>query len=234
MLANFGLNVVPEVRRHLRGIVAELCQYDVHGIHLDYIRYPHDYHLVAREHYPDADEDELMRHADFSYDSYSQGALFDKHGWDVSQKQIKQFRQDSVTRVVRDISYVMQSEKTHMCVLSASVMGDPVGGKNHAYQDSGLWARQRLVDWVVQMNYGTKSFNRHLLSMKKAAGKKRFQTSVVVGVYCKNDASDVLEQLKTIKSSGSRGWALFSYSLLFDKKHQPTQKGRIILSNIRP
>ncbi len=226
--------VIPEVRRHIRGIVGELCGYDVHGIHLDYIRYPHDYHLVAGQHYPKADEKELMRHADFSYDTYSQGALYDKYGWDVSKKQVAEFRCDSVTRVVRDVSYVMQTHKPDGCVLSASVMGDPVDGKKYAYQDSGLWARQGLIDWVVQMNYGTKSFERHLSAMKKAAGRKKFATSVVVGIYCKNDASDLLAQLKSIEESGCRGWAVFSYSFLFDEEHQPTEKGLMLLSKIRP
>ncbi len=226
--------VIPEVRQHIKGIVFELCAYDVHGIHLDYIRYPHDYHMVADQHYPEADKKELMRHADFSYDSYSQGALFDKYGWDVSGKEVAEFRCESVSRLVRDISYVVQSEKPKGCVLSASVMGDPIDGKRYAYQDSGLWARQGLVDWVVQMNYGTKYFLEHLNAMKKVVGRRKFKTSVVVGVYCKNSASEVIEQLDRIKKSGSRGWAIFSYSLLFDRDHNPTEKGRILLPEIRP
>ncbi|MEE9368792.1 MAG: family 10 glycosylhydrolase [Pontiella sp.] len=226
--------VIPEVRQHLRGIVSELCRYDLAGIHLDYIRYPHDYHLVADEHYPDADDKELMRHADFSYDSTSQGVLFEKYGWDVSQKEIKQFRCDSVTRVVRDISYVMQREKPEGCLLTASVMGNPVEGKSRAFQDSGLWARQGLVDWVVQMNYGTKSFDRHLVAMKKAVGKKTFKTAVVVGIYCKNDLDQMIEQVKIVNASGCRGLAVFSYSLLFDEDHHPKEKGRMLLQQIRP
>ncbi|MEA2068097.1 MAG: family 10 glycosylhydrolase [Verrucomicrobiota bacterium] len=226
--------VLPEVRKHLRGIVKELCQYELDGIHLDYIRYPHDYHLVARSHYPDVTEEELMRHADFSYDPASQAALFDKYGWDVSRGKISRFRCDSVTRVVRDLSYVMQMEKPDRCLLTASVMGNPVDGKNLAYQDSGMWARRGLVDWIVQMNYGTKSFNRYLATIEKAAGKKKFGTSVVVGIYCKNDIEDILEQVATVKASGCRGLAVFSYSFLFDGRHRITEKGRMLLPKLRP
>lgn len=226
--------VIPKVRQHLRGIVSELCQYDVDGIHLDYIRYPHDYHLVADEHYPNATKKELMRHSDFSYDSASQDALFKKNGWDVSQQKIMQFRCDTITRVVRDISYTMQQEKPDGCLLTASVMGNPVEGKHRAYQDSGLWARTGLVDWVVQMNYATKSFSHYLAAMKKAAGKKNFKTGVVVGVYCKNDIDELLEQVKLVRASGCRGLAVFSYSFLFDTNHQSTEKGRLLLQQIRP
>ena len=226
--------VLPEVREHLRGIVAELCEYDVDGIHLDYIRYPHDYRLVAAQRYPDATDEEILRHADFSYDPASQAALFDRYGWNVSKRKITQFRCDSVTRVVQDISYVMQLRKPGACVLSASVMGNPVEGKSHAYQDSGSWARKGLVDWVVQMNYGTTSFDRYLKGMKKAAGRRTFRSSVVVGINCKNDTDVLLAQIDKVQISGNRGFALFSYSFLFDEEHRETEKGRILLSKIRP
>lgn len=226
--------VLPEVRKHLRGIVSELCRYDVAGIHLDYIRYPYDYHLVAGQRYPDASEEELMRHADFSYDAASQAALFDAHGWEVSKEDISDFRRESVTRVVRDISYVMQVEKPDACVLSASVLGNPIEGRYRAYQDSGLWVRQGLVDWVVQMNYGTRSFNRYLKAMRKAAGQRGFSNAVVVGINGKNDVDEIVRQMQEIGDSGCRGYAFFSYSFLFDKQHEPTEKGRILLGKIRP
>jgi uncharacterized lipoprotein YddW (UPF0748 family) len=221
--------VVPEVRAHLRSIVAELCQYDVAGIHLDYIRYPHDYRLVAKQHYPDATDEEILQHADFSYDPVSQAALFEQYGWDISKEQITEFRIESVTRIVRDISYVMQAHKPDNCLLSASVMGNPVEGKYHAYQDSGAWVRRGLLDWAVQMNYGTRSFSRHLKAMQVAAGLRRFRSSVVMGINCKNDIEDMLAQIDAVETSGCRGYALFSYSFLFDEQHLPTKKGRHLL-----
>lgn len=226
--------VLPEVRAHLRGIVGELCEYDLAGVHLDYIRYPEDYRLVAREHYPNASDEEILRHADFSYDPVSQAALLERYGWEVSKKKIVDFRCDSVTRVVRDISYTMQMKRPGRCLLTASVMGNPVEGRAHAYQDSGAWVRQGLVDWVVQMNYGTKSFDPNLKAIRKAAGRRGFRSSVVVGLYCKNDVGEVSAQIDQVRASGCRGFALFSYSFLFDETHQVTEKGRSLLSKIRP
>ena len=226
--------VIPEVRQHLRGIVEELCAYDVAGIHLDYIRYPNDYQLVADQLYPNATKEELSRRADFSYDAASQSALYQKYGWDVTKSEIEEFRRDSVTRVVQDISYAMQMKNPGSCLLSASVMGNPVEGRAHAYQDSGLWVRKGLVDWAVQMNYATKSFDRYLHNMQKATGKKPFKSSVIVGIYCKHEPERILKQIDAVNKSGSRGLALFSYEYLFGKDHQVTEKGRIILSKIRP
>jgi uncharacterized lipoprotein YddW (UPF0748 family) len=226
--------VLPEVRAHLRDIVRELCQYDVAGIHLDYIRYPHDYHMVAAEIYPHASEEEILRHSEFSYDPSSLAELFDRFGRDVTKKQITRFRCDSVTRVVRDISYVMQAEKPNNCLLSASVKGNPVEGKFRAYQDSGAWVREGVVDWIVQMNYGTRSFSRYLSDMRKTAGRRGFRSSVIMGIYCKNDIADLLEQIELAENSGCRGLAFFSYTFLFDETHQPTEKGRILLAKFRP
>lgn len=226
--------VLPEVRAHLRGIVSELCQYDVAGIHLDYIRYPHDYHLVAHQRYSEASDEEIMRHSDFSYDPVSQAKLLNRYGWNVSKQQISEFRRESVTCVVRDISYVMQQQRPNGCLLSASVMGNPVEGKYRAYQDSGLWVRKGLVDWVVQMNYGTRSFDRYMKAMKKAAGRRKFGSSVVVGVNCKNEIELLLDQVDAVQHSDSRGLALFSYAFLFDEQHRPTKKGQRLLEKLRP
>lgn len=226
--------VLPEVRSHLRGIARELCQYDIAGIHLDYIRYPHDYHIVAPEIYPDASKEEIMRHSEFSYDPSSLAGLIDRFGWDVTKKQITRFRCDSVTRVVHDISYVMQVERPDNCLLSASVKGNPVEGKFLAYQDAGSWAREGAVDWVVQMNYGTRSFKRFVSDMRKAAGRRGFRSSVIMGIYCKNDVADILEQIDIAEASECRGLAFFSYSFLYDDQHLPTEKGRMLLTKIRP
>jgi hypothetical protein len=95
--------------------------------------------------------------------------------------------------------------------------------------------RQGLVDWVIQMNYGTRSFDRNLKAIRRAAGRRGFKSSVVVGLYCKNDAAEVAKQIDKVSAFGCRGFALFSYTFLFDEKtHEVTKKGRILLAKIRP
>ena len=113
-------------------------------------------------------------------------------------------------------------------------MGDPVEGKYRAYQDSGLWVRSGWLDWAVQMNYATRSFEQYLAAMKKAAGRKAFSSSVVVGLYCRNDLDTLLKQIELVRGAGSKGIALFSYGELFDERHWMTKKGRVLLSKVRP
>ena len=160
--------------------------------------------------------------------------MAEAYGADITRQEIVEYRCDSVTRIVRDISGVMQEERPGGCLLTASVLGNPVDGKYHAYQDSGAWIRKGLVDWAVQMNYGTRSFDRYLKEIRRAGGRRGFRSSVVVGINCKNDIEDILTQIDTAIGSGCRGYALFSYSFLFDERHQPTEKGLKVLPVIRP
>lgn len=226
--------VLPAVRMHLCKIVSELCVYDVAGIHLDYIRYPNDYCLVAAQRYPDASEEELLQHADFSYDVVSKELLQSRYGPEVSPQEQLQFRCDSVSQVVQDLLSTLQTTRPSNCVLSASVMGNPVEGKWKAYQDSGLWVKEGWVDWAVQMNYGTRSFDPYLRSMREATGRRGFKNSVVVGLNCKNEVAELVTQMDKVAASGARGVALFSYTYLFDATHHKTEKGRILLAKIRP
>ena len=182
--------------------------------------------------YPDASKAELRRHSDFSYDPVSLSELARRYGDDVTGDEIAAYRRESVTRTVAAMERTLRSVRPK-AYLSASVMGNPVEGKYYAYQDSGRWVRDGLVDWAVQMNYATRSFESNLKAMRRTAGRSGFRQSVVVGVYCENPAEMVVSQVEMVRASGGRGLACFSYGLLFGDDHTPTQKGRIILSAIR-
>ncbi|MBN2684791.1 MAG: family 10 glycosylhydrolase [Pontiellaceae bacterium] len=222
--------VMPEVRAHLKAVARELSEYDVAGVHLDYIRYPHDYRDEAPKRYPNASKAEIEQRSEFSYDPASINALADRFGAFPSKEQIREFRCDSVTQVVREISDGLQKDR----LLSCSVLGNLIDGKYLAYQDSGKWAKEGLVDWVVQMNYATRSFNLYLEKMEEATGNRAFRDRVIVGLFCKNDTDLLLEQIDTAKASGCRGLALFSYGYLFNDHHQLTEKGRRVLERFIP
>lgn len=222
--------VIPEVRAHLRAVARELSEYDVAGVHLDYIRYPHDYRDEAHKCYPNASKEEINRRSDFSYDPLSLNELAAQFGEFPTKDQIREFRCDSVTQVIRDISAGLRDDR----LLSCSVLGNPIDGKYLAYQDSEKWAKEGLVDWVVQMNYATSSFNLYLTKMKETTGRRAFRDRVVIGLFCKNDTDLLLEQMDTATDSGCRGLALFSYGYLYNEHHQLTEKGHRVLERFIP
>ena len=93
--------------------------------------------------------------------------------------------------------------------------------------------RRDLVDWAVPMNYSDKHFDRRLAAYKKEVGRSRQRSSIVVGIFCKYDADEIIRQVRQVEKSGCRGYALFSYSYLFDEEHALTKKGRQLLAALR-
>jgi len=223
--------VHPGVRQHLRGIFSELCEYGVDGIHLDYIRYPHDYHMVADQHYPGASHAELKKHASFSYDPVTKETFTDQHGVPLAGKPFDAFRREAITKLVRDILYTVRAKRGESCLLSAAVMGDMREGRRDAYQDSRTRVRRQLVDWAVTMNYSANHFDRRLKSYKREVGRSRLD-AVIVGIFCKHDADEIIRQVRQVEKSGCGGYALFAYSHLFNE-HELTEKGKRLLTELR-
>jgi uncharacterized lipoprotein YddW (UPF0748 family) len=218
---------LPQVRAHLNQLAAELANYDIAGLHLDYIRFPYDYKDVAREIYPKASADEIKRRSDFSYDR-------------VSIEQVRQnyngnwaaFRRASVSDVVVGLSQTFKARRGPQCVVSSSVLADFDTGYNTAFQDSRRWAKEGLVDWVVPMNYNAKLFDERLTKMRKSLGRSATASQLVVGIDCKASPAEIRRQIQAVRKAGCRGYALFAYSYLFEN-HRPTAKAQAVLPGMR-
>ncbi len=215
----------PSVKLHLESITKEIMKYDVDGLHLDYIRYPYDYYDVADQIYTDASDEELKRRSDFSYDPYSLDELNRLYGKEYSKRDMREYKINTITRLVDIIT--KDFKKNTNIITSASVLANPSSGKFYAAQDSINWIDSSLLDWIVQMNYGTTSFNRNLRIFKNKLGKKAFNNNAVIGIYAKNNIDDIKKQLYRIKRLNPKGTALFSYGLLFND-HQINEKGKIV------
>jgi uncharacterized lipoprotein YddW (UPF0748 family) len=213
-----------DVRRHLAQIASELANYDLAGLHLDYIRFPYDYKDVAREIYPRASADELKAHADFSYDSVSAAEARRMFGPEVTRSEWDDFRRACVSQVVVDLNHAFKSRRGPQAVLSSSVLADFHGGYTAAFQNSRLWAKKRYVDWLVPMNYNAKLFDERLKRMRKNLGRRAAGEQLIVGIDCKADPAEIRRQIAEVHKAGCRGFALFAYSYLFEN-HQPTDKG---------
>lgn len=212
----------PAVRTHLAQIAAELARYDIAGLHLDYIRFPYDYKDVAREIYPRASAAEIKAHSTFSFDPVSLVAM----GHSASREKWDAFRRGAVSQVVSDLRGVFKTQKGPQSILSASVLADFDAGYRNAFQDSRRWTKERLVDWVIPMNYNAGLFDKRLARIKHLIGRRATANQLVVGINCAGDAREIHRQIAASRAAGCRGVALFAYSHLF-KTHQPTEKARV-------
>lgn len=217
---------LPEVRQHLKQLVAELARYDIAGLHLDYIRFPYDYKDVAPQLYPRASAAEIAKRSDFSYDRFSAAQVQQsyKGNWGA-------FRRAAVSQVVSDLRQTFKAQRGPQCIVSSSVLADFDKGYSAAFQDSRRWSKEQLVDWLVPMNYSPQFFDDRLGKIRKSIGRSAAAAQLVVGIDCKATPYEIRRQIAAVKKAGCRGYALFAYSYLFEN-HRLTAKGQA-LSNIR-
>lgn len=178
-----------EVRHYLNKVILEIVQnYNIDGIHLDYIRwseYPID---EEKNENNDFNEDYVV--GQYIYDVKNQnqnGPPNNANSWD-------QWRRDQVSYFVQKLNILIKLNKPHV-KLSAAVIGKYNWGKWNGYhsvfQDSADWYNQGYVDLIIPMAYyqhtseklyrlltdnGQKSWSYWLNSNNK------FLTEFVVGI----------------------------------------------------
>lgn len=126
----------PETAKYLAAIAKEITMnYDIDGIHLDYIRYPEN-----GENFPD-------------------GKTFRKYG---KGKTISQWRRDNITSIVREIYNDVKRIKPWVKVSSSPVgkyndtrrySSKGWNAFNAVYQDAKLWLETGIHDAVFPMMY---------------------------------------------------------------------------------
>ena len=126
----------PETAKYLAAIAKEITMnYDIDGIHLDYIRYPEN-----GENFPD-------------------GKTFRKYG---KGKNLAQWRRDNITSIVREIYNDVKIIKPWVKVSSAPVgkyndtrrySSKGWNAYNAVYQDTKLWMETGIHDAIFPMMY---------------------------------------------------------------------------------
>lgn len=126
----------PETAKYLAAIAKEITMnYDIDGIHLDYIRYPEN-----GENFPD-------------------GKTFRKYG---KGKNLTQWRRDNITSIVREIYNDVKIIKPWVKVSSAPVgkyndtrrySSKGWNAYNAVYQDTKLWMETGIHDAIFPMMY---------------------------------------------------------------------------------
>lgn len=198
----------PEVRRYLTDVAREIASgYPIDGLHLDYIRFPNEWHKGYGEgaSVPDYPRDprtlQMFRAATGKTPDEAPGAWND---WRTAQ----------VTQLVRDIRAMMQKVNKG-AALTVAVGSDPQLHLRNHFQDSRRWMGEGLVDAVFPMNYDSdlQGYGRTLdrwRSMK--AGKP-----VITGVmFDKRDARLVSQQVSQARDV-NKHFAAFAYNSMFER-----------------
>ena len=192
---------LPEVREYITDVIDEVAHnYDVDGIHLDYVRYAWDTLPNARKLYPrDARTVALFR------TETGHNPNDDPAAWD-------HWRANQITRLVTMIRQRVFAHRRGMS-LTAAVWADPQRGYQDYLQNAIAWLRTGLVDAVVPMAYTdqVENFERNITAYRNLA--PRAHVIPGVGLYRLDKPQEVVVQLERCQAWGG-DYALFSYESL--------------------
>lgn len=199
----------PEVRRYLVAVMQEIVgKYPVDGLHMDYIRFPNDWHdsYLPAGRVPDYPRD--RRTLALFKRATGHTPASNRRAWDG-------WRTEQITQLVRDIRTMMRRTKPAV-VLSAAVGASPEEAKRKHFQDARGWIAQGLLDVVYPMNYSSdrRTFVHGLRAWSTTAGG----IPVVIGVmFDQRSADTVVSQVNSARRH-SRHFAAFAYNSLFERR----------------
>ncbi len=197
---------VPENREHeLRAFVEIPELYDVDGVHLDYMRYPH---------YP-PDSYCFCGNCRRTFERAS-GMTVQRWPGDVIDGELKdaygQWRKDLLTSFVAELRAELRERHPQVSV-SAALFGWP-GARETVGQDAMRWIEDGYVDTPIFMNYTDDNpFYERLVRLEcEALGPGR---SFVTGVgafshaACFTSTAELVEQIAIGRRAGASGFAIF-------------------------
>ena len=212
----------PGVQARVQAVWLELAaNYDLQGIHFDYVRLPSpdfDYsrgtldrfRAWVRPHLSSARYADLVRES--LPDPY---AMADALGdlWD-------QFRRDQVSALVRRI-YRSVKEIRPDLVISAALVADPKKARVERYQDWWGWLADGIIDVAVPMAYTTdhEQFDAWVEEARVSAGSGE-RVWIGVGAY-KNPVNETLRQIEDARERGVGGVVVFAYDSASSTPAQP-------------
>ena len=202
------LNIAhPGVKQYYVNKVKEALEYDIDGIHLDYIRFP----VNQRFSYDKATCDAFKKEY-----GYSPIEVAHDCGSMVWCEWIR-WNAKHVTTLVREIKKTIEQSGKDV-VLGADVFPDQGSATILIGQDWEHWANEGIIDFVCPMFYTNDLdlFRRYVKAAVKAANGKCL---VYPGIACRsshntNTPEGVVEEVKIARETGANGVVFFSgYSL---------------------
>ncbi|NIU01946.1 MAG: family 10 glycosylhydrolase, partial [Nitrosopumilaceae archaeon] len=145
--------LLPEVQEHILNVVDDiLSNYEVDGIHLDYIRYPgkdFDFHPWVRNQFR---KSYILDPLEFKIDRENFVNKYSNVGFELYYNRWTKFLRDGLSDFVKTLSQKIH-RKDEDIIISAAVKADLAEAHLYFYQEWDRWLRQGWIDWAVPMNY---------------------------------------------------------------------------------
>ena len=217
------------VQLELESILEIVTNYDVDGIHLDYIRYPGSHAC-----YCEACRNRFVLATRQPIDVWPVAVLPNtgKYG-----DRYIEWRSQQITRLVRLLHKRLREANPNI-ELSVAVFGGYPACVTSIGQDWIAWAKAGYVDFVCPMNYteDTNYFTQ-LLVDQIALMPKDVAIYPGIGATATNSLltpDAVVEQVYLSRSLGASGWTIFDYSLDISQTVLPAIGMGVAKSKARP
>ena len=186
--------------------------YDVDGVHLDYIRYPEqdcDYSDSARQ----AFEAHLGRKVpNWPDDCGRNGRL---------RKPFNAWRRQNINALVERISRELHQAKPSI-KLSAAVFGGWDGARESIAQDAQAWLDHGWLDFICPMNYtASRDFLAELTERQVSGNRARIPIYIGLGTWLHPDTATTVEQIELVRQLGADGFICFQHTLPFATRTLP-------------
>ncbi|MFQ5583363.1 MAG: glycoside hydrolase family 10 protein [Calditrichia bacterium] len=213
----FNSPFLPEVRDYLLRVIDDiLSQYDVDGLHLDYIRYPgnkFDFHPRVRAAFKKKyilDPLEFKNNKDQFVEKYG------INGYELYYERWTRFLSDGLSGLVKLIHQRVK-EKYPGIILSAAVKADLWAAHYRFYQDWDQWLKQGWLDVAIPMNYAVDKME--FLSRIRTMLRQGMMEKLWIGISLYNQSTrEAIEKIKVVDGLLLNGFVLFSYSQLKSEK----------------
>ena len=212
----------PAVQERVRRVWVDLARnYDLDGIHFDYVRFPSpdfDYSRGALERFAAWVKPRL---AGARFVSLERAAQQDPYAlvealpeyWNV-------FRRDSVTALVRQVYQAVKALRPEL-VVSAAVLPDRRRAREERFQAWTAWLADGILDVAVPMAYtdDPDQFRDWIASARAAAGSGA-RLWAGIGAY-KNPVAGTLLQVDHARREGAGGVVVFAYAAAASTAPEP-------------
>ncbi len=191
----------PDVSLHLISVISELTQnYQIDGIHYDYIRY---------------------HSADYGYnkDGLSIFSELNNHENKLLVEDFDriflEYKSNSITQFVKRANIEIKNNLPN-CIISAAVKPNIFNAKLTFSQEWDLWLSAGYIDWAVPMNYKTDNndFVQNMFIIKDNLPRK-FHDKIIVGISTYNQSPrSVGKKIKRLIRMNFNNISIFSYSTM--------------------
>ena len=195
----------PEVREYLQSIITEIAtNYEVDGIHLDYIRYPFE---------------SSTGKMNYGYSISARGQFRDKTGIDPARltpdgvlwSEWTEFRTEQIDSFVAEVSQNLQQLRPELTLSTAVFPIERSERLSKIQQGWEKWVANEWIDLLVPMTYAKDADRLYSLTSPLLREFEKGKALLLPGIRLLN-ISDVaaLDQMQLLRGMSTEGYALFA------------------------